>query len=71
MLLSGTDPEFPVGGDANPPVGASTHDFAKFSKKLYEIEKILNIVEIFSDKSFHSEWSYPESHSTKTFTGEQ
>ena len=32
---------FPVGGGADPLGGAPTYDFVKFSKKLYEIEKIL------------------------------
>ena len=33
------DPGFPQGGDANSP-GAPTYDFAKFSQKLHEIERI-------------------------------
>ena len=37
------DPEFPVEGDANPPEGAPKYDFAKFSEKLHEIEKILSL----------------------------
>ena len=37
----GTDTGFPVGGGTNPPRGASTYNFAKFSEKLHEIEKIL------------------------------
>ena len=39
-MLAGADPGFPVGGSANPP-GAPTYDFAKFSKKMHEIETIL------------------------------
>ena len=38
---SGADPGFSVGGCANPPWGVPTYDFAKFSEKLHEIEKIL------------------------------
>ena len=34
------DPGFPRGGGANPPGGAPTYDFAKFSQKLHEIERI-------------------------------
>ena len=34
------DPEFPRGGGANSPGGAPTYDFAKFSQKLHEIERI-------------------------------
>ena len=41
MPLSGVHPGFPVGGDANSPEGGPTYDFAKFSKKLHEIEKFL------------------------------
>ena len=38
----GTDPGFPVGGGANPRGrGVPTYDFAKFFKKLHEIENIL------------------------------
>ena len=33
-------PGFPRSGDANPP-RALTYDFAKFSQKLHEIERIL------------------------------
>ena len=33
------DPGFPLGGGANPP-GAPAYDFAKFSKKSHEIERI-------------------------------
>ena len=33
------DPGFPRGGGAKPP-GAPTCDFAKFSQKLHEIERI-------------------------------
>ena len=40
LFSSESDPGFPVGGGANHP-GESTYDFAKFSKKLHEIEKIL------------------------------
>ena len=39
--LSGANPGFPVGGGANPPGVVPTYDFAKFSEKLHEIEKIL------------------------------
>ena len=37
------DPGFPQGGGANSPGGggAPTYDFAKFSQKLHEIERIL------------------------------
>ena len=38
--LSVADPGFPRGGDANPPGGVPTHDFAKCSQKLHEIERI-------------------------------
>ena len=38
--ITGADPGFPVGGGASPPGGAPTYDFAKFSEKLHEIEKI-------------------------------
>ena len=31
---------FPQGGGANSPGGAPTYDFAKFSQKLHEIERI-------------------------------
>ena len=34
------DPGFPRGGGANSPGGVPTYDFAKFSQKLHEIEKI-------------------------------
>ena len=34
------DPGFPRGEGANPPRGAPTYDFAKFSQKLHEIERI-------------------------------
>ena len=34
------DPGFPRGGGTNSPVGAPTYDFAKFSQKLHEIERI-------------------------------
>ena len=34
------DPGFPRGGSANSPGGAPTYDFAKFSQKLHEIERI-------------------------------
>ena len=40
-MYSGADPGFLVGGGANPPGGVPTYDFAKFRKKLHEIEKIL------------------------------
>ena len=39
--MSVADPGFPRGGGANSPGGGPTYDFAKFSKKLHEIEKIL------------------------------
>ena len=40
--ITGADPGFPVGGNANPlEGGAPTYDFAKISEKLQEIEKIL------------------------------
>ena len=34
------DQGFPQGGGANPPSGAPTYEFAKFSRKLHEIERI-------------------------------
>ena len=34
------DPGFPRGEGANSPGGAPTYDFAKFSRKLHEIERI-------------------------------
>ena len=34
------DPGFPRGGGSNPPGGSPTYDFAKFSQKLHEIERI-------------------------------
>ena len=34
------DPGFPPGGGSNSPGGAQTYDFAKFSHKLHEIERI-------------------------------
>ena len=34
------DPGFPRGGGANSTEGALTYDFAKFSQKLHEIERI-------------------------------
>ena len=34
------DPGFPRGGGANSPGGAPTYDFANFSRKLHEIERI-------------------------------
>ena len=34
------DPGFPRGGGANSPGGVPTYDFAKFSQKLHEIERI-------------------------------
>ena len=34
------DPGFPRGGGANSPGGAPTYDFAIFSRKLHEIERI-------------------------------
>ena len=34
------DPGFPRGGGANSPGGAQTYNFAKFSQKLHEIERI-------------------------------
>ena len=39
-MFSVTDPGFPQGGGANSPGGAPTYDFAKFSQKLHEIERI-------------------------------
>ena len=38
--MSVADPGFPRGGGANSPGGAPTYDFAKFSQKLHEIERI-------------------------------
>ena len=37
----GADQGFPIGKGANPPRVAPTHDFAKNSQKLHEIEKML------------------------------
>ena len=48
----GADPGFPVGGGANPPGGrqpsrgAPTYDFAKYSEKLHEIEKIRHCIHL-------------------------
>ena len=39
--MAGVDPGFPIKGGANLPQGAPTYRFAKFSKKLHDIEKIL------------------------------
>ena len=44
--FTGADPGFPVGGGANPAVGAPTYDFAKFSEKLREIKKIQGIMNV-------------------------
>ena len=41
---SGADPGFPIGGGANCTGGAPTTEFAKFSKKLHEIEKNSDLV---------------------------
>ena len=41
LLHTGADPGFPIGGDTNPVGGMPTYDFAKFSEKMHEIEKIL------------------------------
>ena len=38
--IAGADPGFPRGGGANSPRGVPTYDFAKFSQKLHEIERI-------------------------------
>ena len=38
--ISVADPGFPRGGGANSPGGAPTYNFAKFSPKLHEIERI-------------------------------
>ena len=38
--MSVADPGFPRGGGANSPGGAPTYDFAKFSQKVHEIERI-------------------------------
>ena len=40
MYISVTDPGFSRGGGANTRGQAPTYDFAKFSQKLHEIEKI-------------------------------
>ena len=40
LLRTVADPGFPRGGGANSPGGAPTYDFAKFSQKLHEIERI-------------------------------
>ena len=41
MIMSVADPGFPRGGGANSPGGgAPTHNLAKFSQKLHEIERI-------------------------------
>ena len=37
----GADPGFPIGGGANPPAGAPTYKFVRFSQKLHAIKKIL------------------------------
>ena len=34
------DPGFPRGGGTNPPKGAPSYDFAKFSQKVHKIERI-------------------------------
>ena len=41
ISMPGVDPGFPVGGGANPPGGAPTYDFAKFSttKKCMKLRK--------------------------------
>ena len=39
-VVAVTDPGFPRGGGANSPGEAPTYDFAKFSPKLHEIERI-------------------------------
>ena len=39
-MLAVADPGLPRGGGANSPGGAPTYDFAKFSQKLHEIERI-------------------------------
>ena len=41
VAIAGADPGLSIGGGANPPGGAPTYDFAKFHKKLHEVEKIL------------------------------
>ena len=38
--FSVADPGFPRGGGANSPGGAPTYDFAIFSQKLHEIERM-------------------------------
>ena len=40
QYITVADPGFPRGGGANFPGGAPTYDFAKFSQKLHEIERI-------------------------------
>ena len=40
VSLPVADPGFPRGGGANSPWGVPTYDFAKFSQKLHEIERI-------------------------------
>ena len=40
QLKSVADPGIPRGGGANSPGGAPTYDFAKFSQKLHEIERV-------------------------------
>ena len=42
LIIAVADPGFPRGGGANSPGGgeAPTYDFAKFSQKLHEIERI-------------------------------
>ena len=40
LIVSVADPGFPRGGDANSQGGVSTYDFARFSQKLHEIERI-------------------------------
>ena len=39
VTTTGADPGFPIGGGTNPPGGTPTYDFAKFCKKLHELEK--------------------------------
>ena len=40
LLIAVADPGFPRGGGANSSGGAPTYNFAKFSQKLHEIERI-------------------------------
>ena len=62
------DPGFPRGGGANSPGGAPSYNFAKFSQKLHEIERIwpprggARPKFYYVDPPLHSlRWIYPDS----------